>query len=53
MKMAELDLLPAIRGAGDEALVVAGGTSCRQQIRHGTGRAALHVARVLEAALDS
>jgi len=53
MKMAELDLLPAIRDAGDGALVVAGGTSCRQQIRHGTGRAALHVARVLEAALDS
>ena len=52
MKMAELDLLPAIRAAED-ALVVAGGTSCRQQIRHGTGREALHVARVLEAALDS
>ena len=53
MKMAELDLLPAIREAGGEALVVAGGTSCRQQIRHGTGRAALHVARVLEAALET
>ncbi len=53
MKMAELDLLPAIRRAGGEALVVAGGTGCRQQIRHGTGCEALHVARVLEAALES
>jgi len=30
------------------ALVVADGTSCRQQIAHGVGRAALHAARVLE-----
>jgi Fe-S oxidoreductase len=50
MKMAELALLPAIRQAGD-ALVVADGTSCRQQIADGAGREALHVARVLELAL--
>jgi FAD/FMN-containing dehydrogenase/Fe-S oxidoreductase len=52
MKMAELALLPAIRGAGTRALVVANGTSCRQQIAHGTGREALYVARVLQAALE-
>jgi Fe-S oxidoreductase len=47
MAMAEASLLPAIRGAPD-AIVVADGTSCRQQIAHGTRREALHVARVLE-----
>ncbi len=50
MRMAELSLLPAVRGAPD-ALVVANGTSCRHQIHDGTARDALHVARVLEAAL--
>jgi Fe-S oxidoreductase len=50
MKMAELALLPAVRKA-PEALVVADGTSCRHQIADGTGRHALHVARVLERAL--
>jgi Fe-S oxidoreductase len=48
--MAELSLLPAIRNAGD-ALIVADGTSCRHQIADGTQAEALHVARVLEAAL--
>ncbi len=48
MKMAEADLLPAVRRNPD-AIVLADGTSCRQQIAHGTGREALHVARLLEA----
>jgi Fe-S oxidoreductase len=51
MRMAELDLLPALRGAPADALVVAGGTSCRQQIGDSARRTALHVARVLEQAL--
>ncbi|MEP7300587.1 MAG: FAD-linked oxidase C-terminal domain-containing protein [Caldimonas sp.] len=46
MAMAELNLLPAIRNA-PEALIVADGTSCRQQIADGAGRDARHVARVL------
>jgi FAD/FMN-containing dehydrogenase/Fe-S oxidoreductase len=46
MQMAELDLLPAVRAAAD-AVIVADGTSCRQQIADGAGRQALHVARVL------
>ena len=51
MKMAELDLLPRVRKADGDTLIVADGTSCRTQINHGTGRDALHVARVLELAL--
>jgi FAD/FMN-containing dehydrogenase/Fe-S oxidoreductase len=51
MKMAELNLLPAVRKAGPDTLIVADGTSCRHQIADGAGRAALHVARVLEQAL--
>jgi Fe-S oxidoreductase len=51
MKMAEASLLPAVRQAPAETLVVADGTSCRHQIEHGAQRQALHVARVLEKAL--
>jgi Fe-S oxidoreductase len=51
MKMAEASLLPKIRAADSGTLVVADGTSCRHQIRDGAGRAAIHVARVLEMAL--
>ncbi|QOR39880.1 FAD-binding protein [Billgrantia diversa] len=50
-KMAELSLLPTIREAGDDAVLVADGTSCRHQIRDGSGREAMHVARLLEQAL--
>jgi len=50
MKMAELNLLPAVRNA-PQAKVVADGTSCRHQITDGTGREAVHVARLLERAL--
>jgi Fe-S oxidoreductase len=46
-KMGELSLLPAVRKAPQDALIVADGTSCRHQIQDGAGRAALHVARVL------
>ncbi len=52
MKMAEMSLLPAVRKAG-AALVVADGTSCRHQIADGAGREAVHVARVLDAALSA
>jgi FAD/FMN-containing dehydrogenase/Fe-S oxidoreductase len=51
MRMAEASLLPAVRAAGEDALLVADGTSCRHQIADGTSREALHVARVLERAL--
>jgi len=52
MKMGELDLLPAVRGAGEGTLIIAGGTSCRQQIRDGADREAVHPARVLANALS-
>jgi Fe-S oxidoreductase len=51
MKMGEVSLLPAVRKAAADTLVVADGTSCRHQIEHGAQREALHVARVLERAL--
>jgi Fe-S oxidoreductase len=51
MRMAERSLLPAVRAAPEDALIVADGTSCRQQIADGTGRTAVHVARVLASAL--
>ena len=49
--MGELSLLPAVRKAPDDAIIVADGTSCRHQIHDGAGRDAIHVARVLAAAL--
>jgi Fe-S oxidoreductase len=52
MKMGELALLPAVRRADAEALIVADGTSCRHQIADGAGRQGLLVARVLERALE-
>jgi Fe-S oxidoreductase len=52
LKMAELSLLPAVRKADADTLVLADGTSCRHQIKDGTGRDALHVARVLAMSLN-
>jgi Fe-S oxidoreductase len=51
MKMAEASLLPAVRGADADMLIVADGTSCRHQIHDGSDREAIHVARALEQAL--
>jgi len=51
LKMAERSLLPAIRNAESDTVIVAAGISCRQQIEHGTGRQALHPAEVLRHAL--
>jgi FAD/FMN-containing dehydrogenase/Fe-S oxidoreductase len=53
LQMAELALLPAVRAADPDALIIADGTSCRHQIREGTGRQAVHAARVLADALDA
>jgi FAD/FMN-containing dehydrogenase/Fe-S oxidoreductase len=52
MEMAELSLLPAVRRADQATLIVADGTSCRHQIKDGSERSALHVARVLAMSLD-
>jgi FAD/FMN-containing dehydrogenase/Fe-S oxidoreductase len=49
--MAEAGLLPAVRAAAPDDLIVADGTSCRHQIRDLGGREAVHSVRVLERAL--
>jgi FAD/FMN-containing dehydrogenase/Fe-S oxidoreductase len=51
--MAERDLLPAVRAAAAEDLIVADGTSCRHQIEGLGGRRAVHSAQVLARALAS
>jgi len=51
MKMAELELLPAVRAADDDTLLVANGTSCRHQIEDGAQRGARHIACLLQDAL--
>jgi FAD/FMN-containing dehydrogenase/Fe-S oxidoreductase len=48
----ELELLPAVRSAPDDWLIIADGFSCREQIAQGTGRRALHIAEVLQMALQ-
>jgi FAD/FMN-containing dehydrogenase/Fe-S oxidoreductase len=53
LKMGELSLLPAVRRAEADALIVADGTSCRHQIHDGSQREALHVARVLKMSLET
>ena len=52
-KMGELSLLPAVRKAPEDAVIVADGTSCRHQIKDGAGREALHVARVLAMSVEA
>jgi Fe-S oxidoreductase len=52
MRMAELSLLPAVRAAAGDTLLVADGTSCRHQIADGAQREAVHVARVLARSLS-
>ena len=51
MNMAELNLLPAVRNASDDSLLIANGTSCRHQIHDGAQRQSLHIAYVLQQAL--
>ena len=48
VQMAELNLLPTVRKADRDTLIIADGTSCRSQIFDGSGRQAIHVARFLE-----
>jgi FAD/FMN-containing dehydrogenase/Fe-S oxidoreductase len=52
LAMAEAGLLPAVRAAGADDIIVADGTSCRHQIRDLAGRQAVHSVRVLERALS-
>lgn len=49
MKIGELHLLPAVRNASAETVIVASGMSCRSQIQHGSQRNALHLAEAIAA----
>ena len=51
MAIGELELLPAVRRAPADWLVIADGFSCREQIAQGSDRHALHLAEVLQMAL--
>jgi Fe-S oxidoreductase len=51
LAMGELTLLPAVRRAAADAIIAADGFSCRHQIKDGTGRTPLHVARILRQAM--
>ena len=44
-------LLPAVRGARPETLIVSDGFSCREQILHATGRQAIHLAEAIRLAM--
>jgi len=49
----ELELLPAVRRATQDTVIIADGFSCREQIEQCTGRRALHLAEVLQEAFRS
>ena len=51
MQIGELVLFPAVRKAEKDVLIAAPGTSCRHQIKDGTGRKALHPVEILYDAL--
>jgi Fe-S oxidoreductase len=52
MAVGELELLPAIREAPADWLIIADGFSCREQIAQGSPRRALHLAEVLQMGLE-
>jgi Fe-S oxidoreductase len=47
MKIGELVLFPAVRNASTETVIAAPGTSCRHQVKDGTGRVALHPIEIM------
>jgi hypothetical protein len=51
MKAGERVLLPAVRGADKDALILTDGFSCRSQIKEATNRHTLHLAQVIQMAL--
>ncbi|MGZ4813423.1 MAG: (Fe-S)-binding protein, partial [Terriglobales bacterium] len=53
MAIGELELLPAVRQAPPDSLIIADGFSCREQIAQSTGRHALHLAEVVAMALNT
>lgn len=51
MQIGELKLFPSIRKTSEDVIIAANGTSCRHQIKDGTGRTALHPVSILKNAL--
>ncbi len=51
MKIGEMVLFPAVKAAPENTLITAPGTSCRHQIKDGTGRDALHPVEIMYHAL--
>ncbi|PLX22464.1 MAG: FAD-binding oxidoreductase, partial [Marinilabiliales bacterium] len=51
MQIGEMVLFPAIRNANGDTIISAPGTSCRHQIKDGTGKTALHPVEILYNAL--
>lgn len=51
MQIGEMVLFPNIRKAPSETIIAAPGTSCRDQIEHGTGRIARHPVEIIYEAL--
>ena len=47
LAIGELELLPAVRSAPPDSLIIANGFSCREQIEQCTGRKTLHLAEVI------
>jgi Fe-S oxidoreductase len=51
MQIGNLVLFPTIKRFSDDVIIAASGTSCRHQIKDGTGRMAKHTAEILYEAL--
>jgi Fe-S oxidoreductase len=51
MKIGELVLFPTVRSTASDVIIAAPGTSCRHQVKDGTGVKALHTVEVLYDAL--
>ncbi len=51
IQLAEMSLAPVVRSADSSTIICASGTSCREQIRHTTGRVALHPIEIFADAL--
>jgi len=51
MKIGEMVLFPTVRSQAADTIIAAPGTSCRHQVKDGTGRKALHTVEVLYEAL--
>jgi hypothetical protein len=53
MKCGERVLLPKVREAAKDTIVIADGFSCREQIKSATDRRGLHLAQVIKMAMDA